>query len=284
VSTLFEIRTTAPPPIDVVQHGADVDLVVARPALPATGPWPDGTIRLHLPRSSTRSTDITWKAGAVTVRVFSLASASDWILALRLVENVARWAGAGIAAESFGDMTADELGQRIPDDTWREQARSGVRAVTALVSDGRGPIEIPGPVRSFHVGSRTLETLRGRDDDETVSRWVAAMLRVQYFGLDDATEHFAGVFQAHRREGGEPFQFAIWTPNRACALPAVPLIAISGDDQQDRDVIFIPADAVDSLADGRWAWLDEKQRVVFGFDEAHWPELRRNARRFTTKP
>ena len=284
MSILFDIPTTSPPPMDVVLRGIDVGLMAARPVLPAAGAWPDGTTSLHLPRCSTRATELTWRAGSFTVKVFSLASESDWKLALRLVENVGHWAAVAIDCDTFNTMTADELCQGIPGDTWRTQAKSGIRAVSALIHEGRGPIEIPGPVRSFYVGPRMLDTLHGSDDEETVSRWMAAMLRLQYFGLDDDREHFAGLFEAQRPGGGESFQFVIWTPNLTCGLPAVPLVAIGGEDENDNDVIFVPADAVQSLAEGQWDWLDEKQRVVFGFDEARWPELRRKARRFATKP
>lgn len=222
--------------------------------------------RFHLDGRSTRSTEVT-VAETFDVRVFSLAAPEDVELAVRIAECAASIMNLREAdAELEGVVPVAQL-RDVYDETWAVgQAQSGVRVIRALINDGRGPIQVPGPVRSLCVGPRVLAQVAG--EDEHVRMW-DAMRAVQWLRV-----RTAGVFVAGEKET----KLAVWLGDEV-VFPPVAYAAVS----REGEVVLVEAARVPELAGTRWRQLDEVQGHIAAFPEEEWPAVVEAARAFATK-
>lgn len=225
-----------------------------------------GIHRFHLDGRSTRYTEVT-VAETFDVRMYSLAAPEDVELAVQIAECAAGLMKIDEAdAEMAGVVAVAEL-REIYDASWAEsQARSGVRVVRALIEDGRGPIEIPGPVRAFCVGPRVLAEVTGEDEHV---RMMEAIRAVQWLRV-----RTAGVFVAGEKET----RLAMWLGDEV-VFPPVAYAALS----RDEEIVLVKAEHVPVLAGTRWRQLDERQGHIAAFPEEEWPAVIEAARAFATK-
>jgi hypothetical protein len=278
MSYLLTLAVASPPSRDaLVEALALSDLqVTAREG----GDW-DGVVHLARVGLSTRSTELSWKEGRFEVRVLSLAAPEDGALAVRAVEVAAELTGQSeVETELHGTIPVADLG-RTHDARWLESlAESCARTVATLVREGRGPIEIPGPMRSFYFGPRSLARLAG--PVETLHhRLLAALRRVQWL---EPQHPAASRFVARKSDGRGEFSFAAWM-GRPLFLPAVDRVLIdvgmggkrgtsSGMDSGiSREVFLVPAEVVPELAGAHFMPLDERQGTIDGYTEAAWAAL-----------
>ena len=292
MSCLLTLAPASPPPRDAL-----VD-ALALPDLQVTaregGDW-DGVVHLARVGLSTRSTELSWKAGRFEVRVLSLAAPEDGALAVRAVEGAAALTGLSeVETELHGTIPVAEL-SRTHDARWIESlAASGARTVSTLVREGRGPIEIPGPMRSFYLGPRSLARLAG-PLESLHHRLIEALRRVQWL---EAQHPAASRFVARGDDGEGEFSFATWM-GRPIFLPAVDRVLIdvgmgvrrvagsgagSGTGsgtrgEVSREVFLVPAEVVPELAGVHFTPLDERQGTIDGYTETAWAALVAAARR-----
>ena len=272
MSVVFTVPTSAAPPIELALRGVHREGLVSSPEL--EGVWAEGVTRLHLPGRSTRGVEVALDPEELTVRMLSLASEDDWALGGQILGNIAAWAGVAIESDHHGTVPASELGQII-DGAWLELAKSGVGTVSALIASGRGPITIPGAVRDVCLGARTVADW-GRDrDDATAARWLEEIRRIQYLERSLPGAVFGGKFTLTTKDDEER-SLAIWTPAPHWGMPDVELVCIGGLTEEEKPLL-IPQQAVETIAEGHWGWLDERQRLISTFDESRWPELRDRA-------
>jgi hypothetical protein len=292
MSYVLTLAAPSPPSRDaLVEALALSDLqVTAREG----GDW-DGVVHLARVGLSTRSTELSWKEGRFEVRVLSLAAPEDGALAVRAVEAAARLTGQSeVETELHGTIPVADLAS-THDARWVESlAESGARTVATLVREGRGPIEIPGPMRSFYFGPRSLARLAG--PVETLHhRLLEALRRVQWL---EAQHPAASRFVARQNNGAGEFTFATWM-GRPIFLPAVDRVLIDvgmgarrsassgagsgtnggGSGGTDREVFLVPAEVVPELAGTHFTPLDERQGTIDGYTEAAWAALVAAARR-----
>jgi len=225
-----------------------------------------GIHRFHLDGRSTRYTEVT-VGETLDVRMFSMAAPEDVELAVRIAECAASIMGIGEAdAELAGVVPVTEL-RDVYDASWAEsQARSGVRVLRALIEDGRGPIEMPGPVRSFCVGPRVLAEVAG--EDEHVRMW-EAIRAVQWLRV-----RTAGVFVAGEKET----KLAVWLGDEV-VFPPVAYAAVS----REPELVLVKAEHVPVLAGSHWRQLDERQGHIAEFSAEEWAAVIEAARAFATK-
>jgi len=224
-----------------------------------------GIHRFHLDGRSTRYTEVT-VAETFDVRMFSLAAPEDVELAIRIAECAASIMKIGEAdAEMAGVIPVGEL-REVYDASWVEsQAQSGVRVIRALIAEGRGPIQMPGPVRGFCVGPRVLAEVTG--EDEHVRMW-DAIRAVQWLRV-----RTAGMFVA----GEKATKLAVWLGDEV-VFPPVAYAALS----VEQETILIKAEHVPALAGARWRQLDEVQGHIADCG-GDWPAVFEAARAFATK-
>jgi hypothetical protein len=267
VSTTIEVAIRAAPPYAaaLATLGPDVRCLEAEPDGAA---WPDGIRHLYRDQISTRTTEVTCSAGQFAIRCFSLAAREDIALALALAQHVAAHAGvATVDAEGFGAVAPGELGA-VYDAAWCDaQVESGLRVLAALIADGRGPMQVPGPRRSFYIGERVLAELAGDP-----SALLAAIRRVQWHPA-----HTAGSFVARAKTDGREITLATWLGDEQIVFPGVEYALL----RDGESVFLIPAAQVPVLAGARWHPLDERQGVIDAFGAA-WPALVAAARTYET--
>ena len=259
--------------MDAISRALHINDLRSLEDVPPPGtPWPDGIRHLFRHDISTRTTEITCGGGEFAVRMFSLASREDVELAVALAEYVAEHTGASVvSSEQGGEMPPDEL-ETFYSTAWVDkQIESGFRVVSSLIRDGKGPIEIPGPNRSFCCGPRVLLQLGGGD------AMVEAIRRVQWIPIRTAAQ-----FTANAKTDNREIKLAIWLGEEV-VFPNVEFAGISDPLAEQRSVFMIPASRIPELAGERWTPIDEKQGIVAELGD-DWPAVVAAARRFEVTP
>jgi hypothetical protein len=279
MSHTFSLSIEQPPGFqELIDTLALSDLRCHEPAPGEGDRLPEGERHFFRYGISSRLTRIALEQGRFEVCVFSLASSEDCDLALRLVEIVARLCGSPVVhSESAGPILLEDL-RAAHDERWIDQLmESGTRALAHLIREGRGPMEIPGPVRSFFLGMRFLGELESEGPhDELRWRLLEAMRRVQWNDSDRYPP--AGIFEATTDRQGS-ITYAAWRGERVL-FPGVDFALVEGlSGDEEHDPFFVPADSVPRIAGSRWSWLDERQGLLEAFD-SEWPEVVKRARRF----
>lgn len=263
--------------------------------------WPEGGLGLYRSGLSTRTTDVDWTDGVVRVSIRALASSVDCELALRVAEAAARLAGATtVAADYFADVSLEELRRLHTADWMHEQAVSGTRVLAALIRDGRGAIDMPGPVRSCFIGPRMLAELEAAGPAEALPERVLETLRRVQWELPAGFRE-AGVFVsrgdarsnaegdgkgAGKGEGkGEaklrPTRFAIWLSDENLLIPCVDYVALR---VSEGEIVLVPFSAVVELAGTRGTPFDECQLLIPAIRGEDWAELVARARPLAASP
>ena len=237
-------------------------------------PWPLGVRHLFRDGVSTRTTEITCEPGRFSIRIFSMATPEDVALAVALAEYIADDAGVTeIDSESGSLLAVDEL-PRFYDADWAlGRIESGYRVLSALVRDGKGPVEVPGPNRTFCVGPRVLLQL---GPEQPHLRLLEQMRRVQWIPVRTAATFVATAKSDHRE-----IKLAMWLGEEVF-FPSVDYAGIAADPTAQRPEVFlIPYARVAELAGDRWTPVDERQGLLADCT-SDWPELVTAARRFET--
>jgi len=243
---------------------------------PPGEPWPGGVRHLFREEVSTRTTEITSSGGELTVRMFSLASPEDVELAIAVVTYIAEHAGVSeVASESRGAIAVSELAN-VYDATWIDnQLRSGHGALGTLVREGKGPIEMPGPNRSFVVGARVLLQL---GTDKPHVQLLEAIRRVQWIPIRSGS-----VFTAQAKSDQREIKIAMWL-GEELVFPYVEFCGIAIDPGADKPAVFmIPAARVPELAGDRWTAIDERQGIIADVG-GEWAAIVEAARKFEVTP
>lgn len=241
---------------------------------PPNTPWPGGVRRLFRHGVSTRTTEITYDGSELAIRMFSMASQEDVALAVALAEYVAEHAGVDtIESEQAGPVTPAEL-VAYYDHAWVEnQLESGHRVLSAMIRDGKGPLEIPGPNRSFSIGPRVLLQLA---PDKPHLHLLEAIRRVQWIPI-----RTAGVFIANAKSDNREVKLAMIFGEEV-VFPAVDFAGISADPTAEKPEVFlIAAVRVPELAGERWTAIDERQGILADFGD-DWAAFVEAARKYAT--
>ena len=224
-----------------------------------------GIHRFHLDGRSTRVTEVTI-AETFDVRMFSLAAPEDVELAVRIAECAASILGVREAdAELVGTLPIGDLRAEYDADWAESQARSGVQVMRAMIDQGRGPLQVPGPVRAFCIGPRVLAEVTGEDEH---TRMLAKIRAVQWLRV-----RTAGVFVA----GEDETKLAVWLGEEV-VFPPVAYAAVS----REKEVVLVKAEQVAALAGSHWRPLDEVQGHIAAFAEPAWAAVMAAARPLST--
>jgi hypothetical protein len=282
VSYDLAVAAPAAPSWRALRDGVGLPDLRLVPAEPADEGWPEGGLRLCRAGRSTRTTDVDWQAGKLTIAIRALASPDDCDLALRVAEAAARLAGAPtIEADYFGDVAVGALRDLHTAAWMREQADSGTGALARLIRDGKGPMQIPGPNRACFIGVRLLAELEAAGPPDTLSdRVLATMRRVQWEVPDGFRD--AGVFVSGGDDGrGREIRFAVWLPGEDVVIPRVDYVALR---VTKGETVMVPFAAAATLAGAHGTSLDECQLLVRAIDGDAWAALIARARPLSASP
>jgi hypothetical protein len=285
VSYDLVVAAPTPPSWRALRDAIALDDVRTRPEHRPDDAWPAGGLGLCRIGRSTRTTDLGWKDGKLTIVIRALPSPDDCDLALRAAEAGARLAGATtIEADYFGAIEIADLRRLHTVDWMHEQAVSGTRILATLIREGRGPMSMPGPNRACYIGERLLAELEAAGPPDTLSdRVLATMRRVQW----DVPAGFrdAGVFVSGRAGDGDgperETRFAIWLPDENLILPRVDYVALR---VTEGEIVMVPFAAVAGLAGPHGTLLDECQLLVRAIAAEDWRSIVARARPLAKSP
>jgi len=259
--------------LDAISAALHVNDLRSLEDVPAPGtPWPDGIRHLYRYGVSTRTTEITCSDGEFAIRMFSMASREDVALAVALAEYVAEHAGAAtVSSELGGDLPPTELAAFYSPEWADRMIESGYAVLSEMVRRGEGPMQVPGPRRSFFVGPRVLLQLPPERPEQ---RLLDAIRHVQWIPI-----RTAGTFEAKSATSDKDIRLAMWLGEEV-VFPGVEYACIGLD---GTNVFLIPASRVAELAGERWTPIDEVQGIV-GDCGDDWPAIVEAARKYATKP
>ncbi len=247
------------------------------PFEPKDDAWPTGGLQLCRVGRSTRTTTVTCDAGKITVAVRALASPEDCELALCVAEAAARLAGVEtVETDYFEAVDLGELRRLHTADWMREQAESGTRALAHLIREGRGPMGMPGPIRSTYIGVRLLAELEAAGRPEALFERVLARMRSVQWDVPGEYRD-AGVFESRGgadRKGRET-HFAVWLPDENLVMPFVDFVGLR---VVEGEVLMVPFAEVAGLAGANGVWLDECQLLLRTMSATDWKALVERAR------
>lgn len=220
---------------------------------------------LHRVGLSTRTTTVVTSPGEVGIEIRALAADADIDLAVAIAVSL------GGEVEVEGVLTDDVtawFGREMRD----QLASSGARALVALLD--RGPMEAPGPVRSFVFGRRLQFELRGPDFPQ---RLLERMRAVQW----DVPAKYrdAAVFTI---DGDRTRRLAIWIGTEDLVLPNVRFLVL--DDGRDDGHVVVPSEQLPELAGEHARLLDECQWLVDAFTPEAWADVLERARAVAVDP
>jgi len=287
VSYQLRVTAAAAPGWRALRDAIGLPDVRVVPAEPGDDGWPAGGLELCRAGRSTRSTEIVWDAGTLTITIRALASPDDCDLALRVAAGAAQLAGAAtVDADYFGAVDLADLRRLHTADWMREQAVSGARALATLIRDGRGPLAMPGPQRSCWVGARLLAELEAAGPAPGFAdRVLETMRRVQWdipAGFRDAGVFVSGGRGRGNGDGpGRETRFAVWLAGENLVIPCVDYVALR---VAEGEIVMVPFGAVAQLAGPRGTLLDECQLLVRAMSDSDWAELVARARPLAASP
>jgi hypothetical protein len=269
VSYDFTLAAPSPPSWRALRDEVALPDLRIRPDEPEGEAWPEGGLHVFRAARSTRTTEVQAREGQLTIVVRALASPDDCDLALRLAEAAARLLGAAtVEADYFGAVDVGELRRLHTADWMHEQAASGTRVLAAMIREGRGPMQMPGPNRSCFIGERLLAELEAAGPPEALpDRVLATMRRVQWDVPADFRD--AGVFVSGGDEAdqGRPTRFAVWLPDENLVIPRVDYVALR---VTAGEIAMVSFDAVAGLAGPHATLLDECQLLVRAMSADEW--------------
>ena len=284
------VASPAPPSWRALRALIALDDLRVRPDEPGEEGWPEGGLRLCRVGRSTRSTEVEWRDGKLTIVIRALASPDDCDLALRVADAAVRLTGAAtVEADYYGAIELAALRRLHNADWMREQAISGTRVLAALIREGKSPMGTLGPNRTCYLGTRTLAQLEAAGPPEGLSdRVLATIRRVQW---DDVPGDFrdAGVFEQSSSGNGNgngngaprKTRFAIWLSDENLVLPWVDYVALR---VTDGEIVIVPFDAVAGLAGSHGTLFDECQLLVRAFSDDEWKQVVARARPLAKLP
>lgn len=279
----FAIAAPSPPSWRALRNAVALDDDLrARPDDVDDGAWPEDGIWIWRAGRSVRITNVVWKEGQLRIVLRALPSPDDCDLALRLTEAAARLTGAtSVAADYFGDIGIDDLRRLHTPDWMHELAESGVHVMAEMIRDGRGPMQMPGPNRSCHIGTRLLAELEAAGPPEALTdRVLATMRRVQWDVPPDFRD--AGVFVSGGDDGqGRETRFAVWLPDENLVIPRVDYVALR---VPEGGIVMVPFDAVAALSGPHGTLLDECQLLIRAIGADEWKNVIARARPLAKSP
>jgi hypothetical protein len=272
LSFSFWISTGSPPTIDTLFDG--LDELRCSETLPGAGELPEGYFHVYRWGVSTRGIELCRDGGSLKVRILTCSAPEEIEIALRIASNAARWAGAPIEPEIGAACSADELADAHGPAWVSLMAESGARSLAELTRRQGAVLKLMGPVRTFHIGPRTLDELdRGGPDAELGARLYEIMRRVQY--VDPAQVFISGKLTVGTGSGA-PLEMSVWGPDADYLFSDVEYLCLAAGEPSD---VLVPKSTLPALAGERCDFLDDVHVLVRAVRAAEWPSFVDRARR-----
>jgi len=278
MSYSFYVRAPRPRWSDVTEALGFVDLRCIEDAPLGNAPWPDGYFHFYREGISTRSVEVCWENGSFQARIMSCSTSEEYELALAMICQVSRLAGANIRSEEGVEFSPDDASRVFGADWIEWMVAAGFRSLAAI-AESQGEVSLSGPRRPFVMGPRLLAELRaGASETLFGLRTLATMRRLQY--VDTEEDYFAASTMAVRdKSTGREFTLAAWAPGVRYLFGPVEFLALVTADQ-----LLVPYERLAELAGTRLRWLDEKHALVEEIPDEDWDTLVARAREYEAHP
>lgn len=151
-------------------------------------------------------------------------------------------------------------------DWWRGPAESAVRAFRHMLTIGRGPLTVPGPVRPMVVGARVLDAL---DPTDPAGALVGRLRSMQWdlpWDVRDASPlEVSGP-------GDAKLRMAVWANEGDVVLPDSDYVILPGN-EDETTILVLLWDRVGEVAGDAGRLLDERQWFLRRVDDATWERI-----------
>lgn len=196
------------------------------------------------------------KSTKYNIKINSFSSPEDFLLALKLVQSIARITGSEIKTEyEKHPLTLDEF-NKIYNDNWIEENKThGVNALLHLIFKEKGTITIEGCRRNYYIGEKVLARFSGILDNEKLlyHNIIENIKELQFF--DASVYNIPGLFE----ETSENKTFLIIFPNKKFFLYKVDFILLSISESQ---IYRIPYEKIEKFNNDKFRLIDEYQYFI----------------------
>lgn len=267
MSEIFEIHCQEKPEYEHLVNALKRDGLVHYGDLYA------GNCNFYLDKVSSRGVSVSAVDNTIEVKIYSLSSPEDCALAIDIVEATARLFNGEIDSETRGEVKVEDLRDTFIYDEWlNNSAESGARVIAHLIDDGKGPMQIPGPVRDVYIGANALANFRKSGEKNLTKQFLDFVRRVQYI---EKYECNASRFTATDKD--EEITLCIWDGKKTI-IPPVQFVMLS-DDSEPPKIIKIKLEDLDKICPDHIHELDETQHILDACTPAEWTEIRQRAQK-----
>jgi hypothetical protein len=225
------------------------------------GPLPDQlteSVLFYQENASTRGVWLQPSDTGYDIRINTLASKEDYLLAIELAVHLATLTGTAISSE-HGDIHDTTEGFRaIYHEAWAEQNKMlGFDLVRYMVSRNE-PVCLHGCFHDFHIGSRYMAALTADNpDDQTLyGRLIAAFRQMQF---PAGNNYFVpNIFQATDRNQ-QQWSYIVLAHDTPTFLKKADYLMLAGPGDEFEEISF---DRISDITNEYFTPVDEYQYFV----------------------
>jgi hypothetical protein len=247
--------------------------------LPPSGAWPTGHFHFYRDGVSTRTTEVSWNGKSFCVRIFTLASAEDYHIAVEIAAHTAGCFTARIEPEDVGDLgplAPNELRQ-IYDTSWGDSMTTAMAKIMCeMAIDENKEITIPGPVREFYLGPEIATTVINSGKADQLHERIAERMRQLQYPSDDVFEANLMSVPGHEEK---QLKMAIWGPEVRYFFPKVDYLVLLNEQP-----LYLPYEKAKLIPGVKLNFIDEHQIIVELVAEKNWDAFVDSARPFLVDP
>ncbi|MBN94434.1 MAG: hypothetical protein CL928_10230 [Deltaproteobacteria bacterium] len=243
-------------------------------------PWPTKSFELYVPGVSTRGMRVSAELRGTIIEVEvaqrSLATWSDWQLAVECACALGEFAGAPVRVDGRSEHSSDELRTRFldDDDRYLDECREGAKGLGHLIQASGSNVHLEGPAGCAVIGQRTWARLQrvAMDDDDLAARLIdAALSSIEARGFEDL--HQANPME-FRGASGQSVVALVLSPEQPTLLRNADFVLISPDIEGSpgTTMYLLPIESLDAAFPGSTTWLDDRCCALAALPRERWTE------------
>jgi hypothetical protein len=269
MSYSFYVASPAHVAYSAVVSGLGLEDVRDLEGTPADDRWVEG-FHHHFYRVglSARGVEVCREDERFEVRLMTCASRDEYDLAFRIVDRIVGLTGTSAFSEEAVEFVPQTRAAHYGGAWIDETIRVGAGTLLRMVDDGHGPLSLSGPVRTFRLGDRVVQSLRAEGPEDTIGdRLLEKMQTLQWLPRDGWVEVPMRRLIAEGQAEEDAYTVASFAPGTAALLPPVDLLEIAGTEP-----LFVASEAaLDLVPSARW--LDDGHVLVPAIGRSDWPGL-----------
>jgi len=239
-----------------------------------------GSVLFYQENTSTRGIWVQPSGIAYDIRINTLASKEDYLLAIELAVCIANLTGTTISSENSDNFDTPDSFRSVYNEQWVETNKTlGLDLVRYMAEKGE-PVCLHGCFHDFHIGRQFMAQLSaGSPDDTTLyNRIIAAFRKIQFPGKDN---YFVpNIFQATDRNQLQ-WSYVVLAHDTATFLKKADYLMLAGPNDEFEEIAF---EQVAGIANEYFTPVDEYQYFVAAIPAQQFNTMMKKAKHAAEPP